>query len=108
MRCFDALEAKGCRVLSAHRFERCGEMDIEEQEARVCRRDFAWMNEADVFSCVFPSGSGGHSVRTDGTCVELGWASALGKPIILITARDDKHSHLVKGLFSIGDRPGRC
>ena len=41
-----ALEARGFDVLSAHRFERFGEIDVAGQELAVCRRDFALMNSA--------------------------------------------------------------
>ncbi|KLU16265.1 hypothetical protein AFK69_15840 [Xenorhabdus sp. GDc328] len=42
-------------------------------------------------------------MRTDGTHIELGWASALRRPIILVTEKpfDNSASHLLKGLSAI-------
>ena len=99
----EALEAHGFRVSSAHRFECFGEMDVAGQELAVCRRDFAWMNSANIFVCVLPSAPTGGSVRSDGTCVELGWASALGKPILMVLEETDNHSHLINGLGAVAD-----
>ena len=42
-------------------------------------------------------------VKTDGTYIELGWASALGKPIIIVAENPlpNCYSHLIIGLNTI-------
>lgn len=92
------LENEGFNVLSAHRFESYGQMDVEELKKEVCARDFNWMKSCDAFVAVLPAEKNMLPVRTDGTCVELGWASALGKKIVIIGTPEGKYSHLVAGL----------
>lgn len=97
----NSIERAGYQVLSAHRFERFGELDVDGQHFEVTQRDFAWMQSCDVFMAILPNEGPGASIRTDGTCVELGWASSLGRPIIIVRDLDTEHSHLVKGLGSV-------
>jgi nucleoside 2-deoxyribosyltransferase len=61
------------------------------------------MQKCDVFIALLPKSSDGKLARSDGTHVELGWASALGKPIILVVDSDveGETSHLVKGLGAV-------
>lgn len=96
-----AVMAAGYEVLSAHQLERWGETDMIDAYFDVCRRDFAWMREAAAFVAILPPGGAGEPIRTDGTCVELGWATALSKPIVLVRRLLDRHSHLVRGLPTI-------
>lgn len=65
-------------------------------------RDYAWMRECDVFVPVLPV-LDGTLLRTDGTHIELGWASALGRPIVGITDQPfaESASHLLKGLAKV-------
>jgi len=91
-----ALEEAGFTVLSAHRHEEFGKISMEGRSCEVTERDFQWMLDCDVFVAVLPSVNG-ELLRTDGTCIELGWASALRKPVVMI--RDsDRVSHLMSGL----------
>jgi nucleoside 2-deoxyribosyltransferase len=59
------------------------------------------MREADAFVAVLPAAANGVPWRTDGTCVELGWASALGRPILLLVDTSASYSHLITGLPNI-------
>lgn len=96
-----ALDQTGLRVLSAHRHEKFGEVDMRGKYAEVCRRDYAWMRECDVFAAVLPVGTDGVPVATSGTAVELGWASSMGKPVILIRDLAAEYSHLIAGLSAV-------
>jgi nucleoside 2-deoxyribosyltransferase len=96
------VESSGFQVFSAHRTEGYGEMDVTDMESVICIRDFNWMKACDIFVAVLPSlDNESHSVRTDGTCVELGWSSVLGKKVILIKSKSVKYSHLIEGLGAI-------
>lgn len=96
-----ALDTAGFRVLSAHRTERWGKVDTSAEYFAVCQRDFAWMTRAEAFIAILPPGGAGEPMRSDGTCVELGWASALAKPIVIVRQLSDRHSHLLRGLPKI-------
>jgi nucleoside 2-deoxyribosyltransferase len=96
------LESNNISVFSAHMAENFGGHDASGQAGAVAQRDFRWMLECDVYLAVLPAGTDNASYRSDGTYVELGWASALGKPILLATSSSVDHSLLVQGLGSIG------
>ncbi|MGE7994031.1 hypothetical protein ACQKPE_24020 [Pseudomonas sp. NPDC089554] len=92
------------QVLSAHLAERFGVDTPDFTPEMVSRRDFAWMQECDVFMPILPVLPNGELLRTDGTHIELGWASALRRPVLLLTELPivDSASHLLKGLEQIG------
>lgn len=96
-----ALEDADYKVLSAHRHERFGEMDVRGKYREVCQRDHAWMRECTLFCAVLPVGAGGVPVHSAGTAVELGWASAMGKPVVLVRDMAAEYSHLVAGLDAV-------
>lgn len=89
------------RVLSAHEYENFGEMDVSEKFQEVCYRDFKWMRKCDVFVAILPLDADGKVVFSAGTSVELGWASAMDKPIVLICDPAPIYSHLVIGLDAV-------
>jgi nucleoside 2-deoxyribosyltransferase len=93
-----SLERAGIRVLSAHRHERFGEVDMVGKCREVCERDYAWMRECDVFAAVLPVGANGVPLSSGGTTVELGWASAMGKPVVLVRDMIAEYSYLIDGL----------
>ncbi|SAI46987.1 Nucleoside 2-deoxyribosyltransferase [Bordetella ansorpii] len=98
------LEAYGAQVLSAHRAEKFGADTHLFTPDEVSRRDRAWMEQCDIFVAVLPMHPlDGTLLRTDGTHIELGWASALRRPIVLVTAMpiDASASHLLKGLATV-------
>jgi nucleoside 2-deoxyribosyltransferase len=86
-------ERCGHEVLSAHRLERWGQMMVTPEECT--RRDYDWIQRADVV-VAFPG-----APASPGTHVEVGWASAWGKPLVLILERDGQHAHLVLGLGAL-------
>lgn len=97
-----ALTEAGFQIRSAHRYEEYGKIDTTNEAHQVCARDFAWMCECDMFIAILPAAGNEYPIRTDGTCVELGWASAMKKPIVLVRSHIVNYSHLVKGLPAVG------
>ncbi|MDR0217466.1 MAG: nucleoside 2-deoxyribosyltransferase [Enterobacteriaceae bacterium] len=98
------LESFGAEVFSAHRTEQFGSTTHLFTPEEVSQRDRQWMDRCDIFVAILPVCSQQkHLIRTDGTHIELGWASALRRPIILVTEKpfDDSASHLLKGLSAI-------
>jgi nucleoside 2-deoxyribosyltransferase len=95
------LRDHGYRVLSAHEHENFGEMDVSGKFQWVCSRDFQWMLQCDVFVAVLPLDENGKAIYSAGTSVELGWASAMGKPIVLVCDPAPIYSHLVIGLDAV-------
>jgi nucleoside 2-deoxyribosyltransferase len=94
----------GCEVLSAHEAEAYGDDSEQFAPAAVTVRDFGWATACDVYVAVLPTDTEGRPYRSDGTHVEIGWATALGKRVILVL--DDRaeppYSHLVLGLVANG------
>lgn len=88
-----ALLASGARVFSAHHSESWGK---DWRASDLCTPiDFEAMLRTDVVCALVgdpPSG---------GVAVELGWASALGKPILLVRSPGAVCSPLIAGLGSI-------
>lgn len=103
VRITEQLQESGYSVLSAHLSERFGLDTSSLSPHEVTRRDFAWMQDCDIFIAVLVARSDGDLMRTDGTHIELGWASAAKKPIIILTptACVPQLSHLVRGLDQI-------
>jgi nucleoside 2-deoxyribosyltransferase len=95
------LRRQGHKVLSAHLYENFGEMDVSGRVQEVCSRDFQWMRQCDLFVAVLPLDRDGNVICSSGTSVELGWASAMGKPIVLVCDPEAKYSHLVIGLDAV-------
>jgi len=96
-------QSMGFRVLSAHVYENFGKMDVSGMYAEVCSRDFKWMNDCDAYIAILPLKPNGEIIHSSGTYVELGWASALKKKIVIIRDSAPKYSHLVAGLYAIAD-----
>jgi len=96
------LENEGYEVFSAHLAEGFGLVDTQPSSSDVILRDFGWMKKCDTFVAVLPAGSEG-VFRTDGTHVELGWASALNKPIVALVPLPlpKNYGHFLRGLDSI-------
>ncbi|MFF5126128.1 hypothetical protein ACFY41_04220 [Streptomyces syringium] len=92
-------------VFSAHVAEKFGVDTPLFSPDQVSVRDFGWMRRCDVFVPVLPVGADGDLMRTDGTHIELGWASALSKPIVVVTPTPmaANASHLLRGLPSVAD-----
>lgn len=98
-----AFRSNAMQVFSAHLAEDFGATTFEWQPHSIAKRDLMWMRSCDVFVALLPPDQGGSLARSDGTHVELGWASALGKPIVLVsdTKLEGQFSQLVTGLPAI-------
>ncbi|TWP46110.1 hypothetical protein FKR81_36870 [Lentzea tibetensis] len=98
----EAVRIANGTVFSAHEAERFGADTARFTPDQVAVRDFSWMRRCDVFVPVLPVDESGELLRTDGTHVELGWASALDKPIVVVTSApvSEHASHLLRGLRS--------
>lgn len=87
------LEAAGCHVDNAHRREGWGAAFLPPKECT--RRDFDEIASSDVV-VAFPG-----SPPSPGTHIELGWASALGKPLVLLIEEHTEYAFLVQGLGAV-------
>lgn len=97
------LKIHGYQILSAHLVEEFGQKNEELDSDIVTRRDFHWMQKCDVFVAVLPLHSDGQVFRSDGTHVELGWAMATSKPVVLVAAPQqlEAYSHLIRGMKTL-------
>lgn len=81
------LSAAGYEILSAHIADRYGESPWGDD---FVSRDLDWAATCDVQLVLLPAQPTGEAVRSDGTMIELGFAFANGKPIVLL-ADDVNH-----------------
>ncbi|MBS9437272.1 hypothetical protein EAE91_08810 [Photorhabdus noenieputensis] len=97
------VETLNGKVFSAHLTEKFGIDTPHYTPEMVSKRDFQWMQQCDYFMPILPVHQGEELLRTDGTHIELGWASALKRPVLLITQLPIVRggSHLLKGLEHI-------
>ena len=90
----DDLRAAGHQVFCALEDENFGKTSVTSEFCT--KRDFDYMKEHDIY-VVFPNNS-------YGCAVELGWASALKKPIYIgINSRIGSKTPLYEGLTAIAD-----
>ena len=89
----DYFEADGCHVFNAHKRESWGEAFLEATD--FTKLDFDEIAASDVL--VAKPGP----PDSLGTHIELGWASALGKPIVLLLERDAEYALMLQGLSSL-------
>ncbi len=88
-------EERGYEIHNAHKRESWGEFFWEPEDCT--KLDYEEIYKADVF-IAFPG-----SPASPGTHIEIGWASALGKKIILLLEKEKYYAHLIKGLHMIAD-----
>ncbi|NNB94888.1 nucleoside 2-deoxyribosyltransferase [Corallococcus exiguus] len=88
-------EQRGLRVFNAHRREAWGREFLTPEECT--RLDFEEISSCDAF-VAFPG-----SPPSPGTHVELGWASALRKPIVLLLEEGKEYAFLVRGLHTVSN-----
>lgn len=94
-RIIDYFETGGAKVYNAHRREAWGAKFLTAPECT--KLDFTEISQSDVF-VAYP----GVPV-SPGTHVEVGWASALGKPMVLLLEKNVKHTFLVTGLETVAN-----
>ena len=86
-------EDSGCQVFNAHKREKWGEQFLEPED--FTKLDFDEIAASDVLVAV-PG-----PPASLGTHIELGWASALGKPIVLLLERGEDYALMLYGLRHI-------
>ena len=95
------LRSAGATVYSAPEAEK---FDYAvETPATVTQRDFDWCRSADVYLALWPPGPDSRPIPSQGTAIEIGWATLLRCPIVFLwdEVHADEYSHLVRGLSSI-------
>jgi len=96
-----AISLSGGIVFNAHIVESFGDLTENWTASAIATRDLEWMYKCDIFMAFLPKDSNGKLVRTDGTHIEIGWATVLSKKIIIIVEEDslDECSSLLQGLI---------
>lgn len=89
------LEERGYVAYNAHKRESWGANFMTPEECT--RLDYENIRDCDLF-VAFPG-----SPASPGTHIEIGWAAALGKPMILLLEEDRSYAHLIRGLHVVGD-----
>ena len=92
-------EQLGYQTLSAHIVEGYGKNKIDPDDL-IVNRDLNWIDEADVCIFLLPS-EDDHSIRTDGTYIELGYASSKCRDIYCFWDSANAHfySPMFRGMF---------
>lgn len=88
-------EERGFLVYNAHRREGWGRDMMTPEECTAA--DFEQINDSD-WLVALPG-----SPASPGTHIEIGWASALGKRIILLLQSGNEYAFLVRGLHMVAD-----
>lgn len=91
----DYFESRGCTVYNAHRRESWGKAFLTAPEC--VERDFTEISASDLF-IAFPG-----DPASPGTHIEIGWASALRKPTVLLLEDGKHYTFLVTGLHAIAN-----
>lgn len=89
------LEHCGYTVHNAHRREAWGADFLDPDECT--RIDYDQIRDCDLF-VAFPG-----DPASPGTHIEIGWAAALGKPIMLLLDEDHAYAFLVRGLHAVAE-----
>ena len=88
-------EEMGFFVFNAHKREGWGR---EMMTPEVCTRtDFEQIGESEWLVAI-PG-----SPASPGTHIEIGWASAMGKRIVLLLEKGGEYAFLVRGLHTVAD-----
>jgi methylase of polypeptide subunit release factors len=95
----ELLERNGIEVLSAHRADQFGEVDWVDN---FVERDLSWVERCDAQLVMLPADSHGEALRSDGTMIEMGYALARGKPVVLLAddAQNLRNSFFLRSLIS--------
>lgn len=88
-------EEKGFAVHNAHKREEWGKEFMTPDECTAI--DFEEIRTCDLF-VAFPG-----TPPSPGTHIEIGWASALQKPIILLLEEGEDYAFLIQGLGTVAN-----
>lgn len=89
------LESRGYTVHNAHKREGWGAEFLQPEDCT--RIDYEQIRDCSLF-VAFPG-----DPASPGTHIEIGWAAALGKPIMLLLEDGYTYAFLVRGLHAIAD-----
>lgn len=105
----DVFERSGFDVLSAHREEQFGACSDQFAPEFVTRRDYAWMQACHLYVAILPVRNS-VAYRSDGTHIEIGWAGALRRPVIVVgnSPLSEEYSHLLRGLGQLTQFCAAC
>lgn len=94
----EILEQADYQIFSAHLVENYGNEKIEPDEV-IVDRDLRWIDEADLCIFLLPTRSD-EAIRTDGTYIELGYASAKCSNIVCFwdSSNPDYYSPMYRGM----------
>ncbi|WP_375386076.1 nucleoside 2-deoxyribosyltransferase [uncultured Microbacterium sp.] len=96
-----SLRSAGALVYSAHLAEK---FEIARlTSVQTTARDFRWQLSCDVYVALLPVDEFGVAIPSAGTSIELGWATAFRKPVVILSdhAYTAGYSHLVRGLQAV-------
>lgn len=88
------LESRGYDVHNAHKRESWGASMMTPEECT--QLDYEHIRDSDLF-VAFPG-----APPSPGTHIEIGWASALGKPMVLLL-EEGTYAFLIRGLHVVGN-----
>ena len=88
------LESRGYDVHNAHKRESWGATMMTPQECT--KLDYEHIRDSDLF-VAFPG-----APASPGTHIEIGWASAMDKPIVLLL-EEGTYAFLIRGLHVVGN-----
>lgn len=91
----DYFDGADCTVFNAHRREQWGSAFLTAPECTAL--DFKEIARSDLF-IAFPG-----SPASPGTHVEIGWATAMQKPTVLLLQQNAKYTFLVTGLPALAN-----
>lgn len=91
----DHLEDRGYTVYNAHKRESWGANFLTPEECT--RLDYEQIEDCDLF-VAFPG-----CPASPGTHIEIGWAAALGKQLMLLLEEGHTYAYLIQGLHTVGD-----
>ena len=76
-----AVRSTEVELLSSHVTDGWGEIDYD---ADFAERDLRWVEYCDTYIALLPEDGEGQPYRTDGTFIEIGYAMATGKDVVLV------------------------
>lgn len=91
----ERFEREGYEVHNAHRREGWGAEFLSPEECT--RLDFTEIRDCDIF-VAYPG-----APASPGTHIEIGWAAAFGKPLVLLLDEEATYAFLVRGLHTVAD-----
>lgn len=77
-------------------------METSVAPSEAVMGDYEGVTQCDIYVCLWPNNTDRSPYRSDGMCIELGWATASSIPCVLVRDTKADHSDIVVGLGAIG------